>query len=143
MGEVWIGIVVGFLLWILYKNYRKRRHPNNYYTNNNSDGVVWKRDHFEVEVQKGMETTPSSNWAKLDTPIKRRTTIDEHGYKRNGYGRLIHRDKAEKLIYNKGDFDLEFWEYDVHHKDRNKLNNRKDNLEILTREEHKKKHGIF
>ena len=97
---------------------------------------------LDANIPRHSETIAHSHWERIDTPLKRQTTIDKNGYKRNGYRRLIHRDKAEKLIYNKGDFELEFWKYDVHHKDGNKLNNRRDNLEILTREEHKKKHGI-
>jgi len=71
--------------------------------------------------------------------------LDENGYLRNNYGNLIHRDTAYEYIYRdgykKGIFTKRFGEYDIHHKDRNKLNNSPDNLQILTREEHKKIHG--
>ena len=134
MWEVWLLIIfILFLKWFFSRLKESDRKDNSFFGNKS----------FEVKIPRHSENISHSHWEKLDTPIKRKTTIDKHGYKRNGYGRLIHRDKAEKLIYNKEDFDLEFGEYVVHHKDGNKLNNRKDNLEILTQEEHKKKHGIF
>lgn len=66
--------------------------------------------------------------------------IDHRGYERDGWGDLVHRAVAYHHHYLGGNFELPFSMYDVHHKDRNKRNNNPDNLEILTREEHKKKH---
>ena len=68
---------------------------------------------------------------------------DARGYYRNGYGRLVHRDTAFKCLYSYPKYPLRFREYDIHHKDRNKKNNHPDNLAILTRDEHKKAHGIL
>ena len=66
--------------------------------------------------------------------------LDHRGYYRNGYGRLVHRDTAFKCLYSYPKYSKRFRDYDIHHKDRNKLNNSPDNLEILTREEHNEKH---
>jgi len=69
--------------------------------------------------------------------------IDLRGDYRNGYGKLIHRDIAYKEIYQYPlKHKLRFGDYDIHHIDKNKLNNSVENLEILTREQHKKKHGF-
>lgn len=68
--------------------------------------------------------------------------MDKRGYLRNGYGRLVHRDIAYKQLYNyPNKHNRRFREYDIHHIDRNKLNNHPSNLKILTREEHNKEHG--
>ena len=68
--------------------------------------------------------------------------VDERGYERNGYGRLIHRMVAYDLLYNyPNTHSLRFRYYDVHHIDRNKRNNSHANLKILTRQEHKAEHN--
>ena len=129
-----------YILWriLSYPENKPNTHSENIEWKVKSSGRGgWKGD--KVITSEDLEP-PKSHWEKLKTPLKYKNTIDERGYKRNGYGRLIHRDKAEKLIYKKGDYPLEFWQYDVHHKDGNKLNNLKDNLEILTREEHNRRH---
>ena len=53
----------------------------------------------------------------------------------NGYA-PVHRDVARKKIKR----DIKSYEV-VHHKDGNKLNNRKSNLEVITKSEHFKKHN--
>jgi len=71
--------------------------------------------------------------------------IDENGYYRYVYNqKLVHRDVAYKYIYknNKHKYPLRFRNYQVHHKNRNKLDNDVENLQIVTREEHEKIHGI-
>jgi len=71
--------------------------------------------------------------------------LDKRGYYRNGYGKLVHREVAYHNHYiegfKRGKYILRFGEYDIHHIDENKLNNHPSNLQILTREEHKKIHG--
>ncbi len=52
----------------------------------------------------------------------------------NGYS-PVHRDVARKIVKR----DIGPDEV-VHHKDGNKLNNKKSNLEVITRSEHYKKH---
>ena len=78
---------------------------------------------------------------------QRRTYIDDNGYKRyKNNNRLVHREKAYKYIYCKSNrikYPLRFRSYDIHHIDRNKLNNKIENLELLTRKQHKKKHKII
>ena len=69
--------------------------------------------------------------------------IDSRGYERNGYGDLIHRKVAYNCLYDyPNTHNKRFGSYDIHHIDRNKLNNHPNNLKILTRDEHKKEHGI-
>ncbi len=79
------------------------------------------------------------------------TYIDERGYFRYiNTNRLVHRDIAYKEIYlpewkrygKQCEYPSRFREYEIHHKDRNKLNNNVDNLQILMHEEHSKEHGI-
>jgi len=66
--------------------------------------------------------------------------IDQFGYQRNGYGQLIHRKVAYKYLYTS---DMgRFSQYIVHHKDRNKLNNSPENLQIMMQLEHSKVHGL-
>lgn len=67
--------------------------------------------------------------------------IDDRGYERDGYGTLVHRKVAYNQLYN-GNYSEGFGSYDVHHIDRNKRNNSPENLQILTREEHKAEHGV-
>lgn len=77
--------------------------------------------------------------------IKKTFTIyvDSRGYERNGYHKLIHRTVAFRELYDHPNTHiLRFGEYDVHHIDRNKKNNSPENLQILTREQHKVKHGF-
>lgn len=84
-------------------------------------------------------------WVRHFNKLNERN-LDSNGYHRDGYNRLVHRDVAfnhhYKEGYQNGKYTKRFREYDIHHKDRNKLNNHPDNLQILTREEHKKIHGI-
>ena len=51
---------------------------------------------------------------------------------------------AYKNIYlkNKEDYSLPFKKYDIHHKDRDKDNNRTSNLDIVTRDEHEQIHNL-
>ena len=72
--------------------------------------------------------------------------IDENGYLREGksHSTLVHRKIAYNHIYkkNKDKFDHPFSYYQVHHKDHNKRNNHSSNLQIVTKEEHERIHGI-
>jgi len=80
----------------------------------------------------------------LNYKIRNTLTLDSRGYLRNGFGRLIHRDIAYRFLYNfPHQHPLRFSEYQIHHKDLNKLNNAIENLEILTPQQHKKVHGII
>ena len=59
-------------------------------------------------------------------------------------GQLFHRWYAWKKIYikNRKKYPLKYKEYEIHHKDGNKRNNALSNLEILSKEEHKKRHNL-
>lgn len=67
--------------------------------------------------------------------------LDHRGYERDGFGDLIHRKVAYTHLYDYPKYPKRFRSYDVHHIDGNKRNNSPDNLQILTRKEHKAKHG--
>lgn len=68
--------------------------------------------------------------------------VDERGYYRDEKGVLIHRKVAYEQIYlpNKDRYALPFSEYVVHHIDRNKKNNDKENLILMVEEDHNKIH---
>lgn len=66
-----------------------------------------------------------------------RTYIDENGYRRfSDSDKLVSRWVVEKKLGRKLDPDEE-----VHHRNRNKLDNRPSNVEALHPEEHNIKHG--
>ncbi len=74
-----------------------------------------------------------------------KTYLDHKGYLRfKDSDKLVHRWIAEKNIYLKDrkKYHLDFKEYQVHHIDRNKLNNDPMNLQIITVREHEHTHGI-
>ena len=73
------------------------------------------------------------------------TYEDERGYDRKievEHSNLVHRAIAYKEIYlkNRSKYPLPFSEYDVHHEDGNKKNNKIKNLKIVTRKEHNELH---
>ncbi len=72
--------------------------------------------------------------------------INPQGYKcfKNS-NKTLHRYVAKKEIWekNRKKYPLEFWDYQVHHKDGIKLNNKPENLELIPRGEHEKRHGII
>jgi len=72
------------------------------------------------------------------------TYRDNKGYLRyEDSDKLIHRYIAYKFIYlpNKWNYPLPFSKYQVHHENRNKLNNNAYNLQIVTEREHAIIHG--
>jgi hypothetical protein len=77
--------------------------------------------------------------------FKEKTYIDSKGYKRYiNSDVLVHRHIAYKYIYlkNRSDYPLSFTSYQVHHDNMNKLDNRVDNLVLLTPDEHQKLHYV-
>lgn len=69
--------------------------------------------------------------------------IDSHGYYRwNDSNKLIHRDVAFEHCYKPTLFGTSFGRCIVHHKNRNKLDNRPENLEVMSQRQHMKEHGI-
>ena len=82
---------------------------------------------------------------KKERDFLSKTYKDDKGYLRfKNKDELVHRWVARNKIYNKHreKYPLPFEHYSVHHKDENKLNNRTENLQIVTRKEHRKIHGV-
>lgn len=71
-------------------------------------------------------------------------SIDKNGYERGNYSDLIHRQKAYRNTYlkNRDKYPLPFSMYIVHHIDKDKRNNKIANLQLVTKEEHDRIHGI-
>ncbi len=46
-------------------------------------------------------------------------------------------------LKNRNKYPYDFQDYQVHHKDKNKLNNREENLELIPRIEHENQHKIM
>jgi len=115
--------------------------------------IFWKIINYFVKTNQKEKLSPlqESNlerYCRNAYPKRkyRKTYIDKQGYKRyKDNGRLVHRETAYNQIYIKdiGKYPLRFREYDIHHIDGNKLNNKSKNLQILTREQHKQVHGIL
>jgi len=65
--------------------------------------------------------------------------IDERGYARyKNTNKLVHRHVAEKYIVHRKLLPNE----DVHHKNRNKLDNRIENLQVINHSDHMTNHFI-
>jgi hypothetical protein len=70
--------------------------------------------------------------------------INQHGHLNirlnNGETQYAHR-----LVYRDciGEYPEDSWTWNIHHKDRDKLNNNPDNLELLTRSEHCRVHATW
>ena len=65
-----------------------------------------------------------------------KTYIDENGYKRySDSGILVHRHVARQKLEGS------IWKgYEVHHRNGNKLDNQRDNLQVISESAHKKHH---
>ena len=78
-------------------------------------------------------------WKQEERCSQRGQYIDERGYARlKGTNQLVHRHVAEKYIVNRKLLPNE----DVHHKNRNKLDNRIENLEVIDHRTHMTNHLI-
>jgi hypothetical protein len=138
----------GSILNILFKtikNLLKEKNQNKLFSNN---GVKLLEEFDKKESRRNFLIEHKNDfWVDIEKlnaglGINRNTVyFDENGYLRwISNNRLCHRDIAfeNQLHYGKND---RFSECDVHHKDKNKLNNNPDNLEVLTREEHEVEHN--
>ena len=74
-----------------------------------------------------------------------KSQINKNGYFAfNDTGKLVHRWVAYHKIYlhNPAKYPFRFGYYQIHHIDRNKLNNNPENLALMLKPEHRKEHGI-
>ena len=122
--------------------------------------IVKERIKKSIKETKDLQKKEKKEKEKLRkerlTPFKNKqgykVIINENGYEQfaenikypSEEGKIFHNWYAKKFIYkkNKRKYPLSWHEYEVHHKDGNKRNNNLNNLEILTKEEHRKKHGL-
>ncbi|MEK6932556.1 MAG: HNH endonuclease [Nanoarchaeota archaeon] len=77
--------------------------------------------------------------------FEEKTYIDRHGYYIwKSTNKPVHRTRAYYQIYlkNRKKYLLKFNEYQVHHKDKDKKNNRIENLELIEKRDHELKHNI-
>ncbi len=75
----------------------------------------------------------------------KKTYIDKNGYLRfNDSDKLVHRWVAYNQIYKSKSWKylMKFKNYQVHHKDGNKLNNNSSNLQVVSVFKHKNIEGI-
>ena len=132
-----LGILVFlYITWVIYDHYKIR--PIDDLEVESVEAPKKKPKVKEKFVEEKKKEIISKDPEKAEEP---KFYIDERGYERDEEGVLIHRKVAWQYLYDISEHTKNFREYDVHHKDMNKRNNHKDNLQILTREEHKKEHG--
>jgi hypothetical protein len=85
------------------------------------------------KIQKSLGINP------YGTLEERGQYIDENGYARyNDTNKLVHRHVAEKYILHRKLLPDE----DVHHRNRNKLDNRIENLEVKNHDDHMLHHAL-
>ena len=85
------------------------------------------------KIRKSLEINP------YGTLEERGQYIDENGYARyNDTNKLVHRHVAEKYILHRKLLPDE----DVHHKNRNKLDNRIEKLEVKNHDDHMLHHAL-
>lgn len=129
-----VGVILG--LYLLWKGLKNITEPT----------WDYKPEPLSRPYTKSYRKTYRKPYRKTSKKTYRKTYIDDNGYKRfKDSKKLVHRQVAFTEVF---DFDLDkyplnFREYQVHHKDGNKLNNKKTNLQILTRAEHKSIHGLL
>jgi hypothetical protein len=78
--------------------------------------------------------------------FEEQTFQDHKGYLRwKDSNRLVHRTIAYKQIYLKNEekYPLDFKDYQIHHKDQDKTNNRVENLELKERKAHEEEHKFI
>ncbi len=77
---------------------------------------------------------------------ERKQYKDKKGYMRFvDDKKLVHRDVAYWNIYrvmSQDEYPLRFRQYVVHHKNMKRTDNRVENLQIMTQEQHKRKHNL-
>jgi len=77
--------------------------------------------------------------------FEEQTYIDRRGYRYwKNSGKSVHRGIAKHKIWEKDrkKYPLEFKEYQVHHKNKDKLDNNVENLELIQIREHELSHNI-
>ena len=100
---------------------------------------------IKKKIQQLKKKRYEETWNRIETTnrivciTRDNAYIDSRGYLRwKKTGSLCHRDIARKYCDNRSG--RPFYRCDVHHKDRDKMNNMPSNLEILDRGTHKHRH---